>query len=167
MTEDRGRTPAQVPLGEILVTLRLNGAAASRVVDAATSLMDLLREAGCRSVHSGCEHGVCGACTVLVDDEPVRSCIVLAAQVDGCSVHTVEGIGTPELPSRLQLAFSRHGALQCGFCTPGFLMLATGLLQANPRPTDDDIDEVVSSNLCRCTGYAAIRHAIRDAAGNS
>ncbi|WP_245667922.1 (2Fe-2S)-binding protein [Actinomadura macra] len=155
------------PPHDTTVGFELNGSPLRRTVLAATSLMDLLRDEGCTSVHSGCEHGVCGACTVLVDGEPARSCILLAVQADGCVVETVEGLGTPEAPSSLQLAFSRHGGLQCGFCTPAFIMLGTGLLRSNADPADEEILDVVSSNLCRCTGYTSICEAIRDAAGRT
>ncbi|RLV57365.1 (2Fe-2S)-binding protein [Aeromicrobium phragmitis] len=138
----------------------INGVEVACEVDAAESLMDLVRGRGLTGTHSGCEHGVCGACTVLVDDRPVRACIVLAAQVQGRTVETIESVGGPDDPSRLQRAFSACSGLQCGFCTPGFIMLATGLLRENPCPSEHEIVEAVSSNLCRCTGYASIVQSI-------
>jgi aerobic carbon-monoxide dehydrogenase small subunit len=127
-------------------------------------LADVLRE-DCRltGTHLGCEHGVCGACTVLVDGEAVRSCLMLAVQCNGSSVRTVEGLSGPDgQPSALQRAFSAEHALQCGFCTPGFLMVAAGALESGPVIGNDPgrVSELVGSNLCRCTGYEPIRRAI-------
>lgn len=153
------------PAGEVGVVITVNGTATARVVEPALSLMDFLRDEGLTGTHSGCEHGVCGACTVLLDEQPVRSCIVLAVQADSASVETVEGLGTPEDPHPLQVAFSRAGGLQCGFCTPGFLMLAEGLLRDEVSPSEEVIRDVVSSNLCRCTGYSSICRAVGEAAG--
>lgn len=140
------------------------------------TLADALRE-DCRltGTHVGCEHGVCGACTVMVDGAPVRSCLMFAVQAEGAEVHTVEGLAPEDGLSVLQQAFIDHHALQCGFCTPGFLMLITGALQKDPDMSDEDLTEVLSSNLCRCTGYRnivraalaaapAIRAAVREAA---
>ncbi|MFJ5921131.1 (2Fe-2S)-binding protein [Kitasatospora sp. NPDC092948] len=150
------------------ITLTVNGAPHPLDVEPRRILADVLRE-NCRltGTHLGCEHGVCGACTVLVDGEAVRSCLVFAVQCDGSSVETVEGLSGPDgEPHPLQRAFSAERALQCGFCTPGFLMVAAGALAADPDLADapDRIDALVGSNLCRCTGYAPIRRAILRAA---
>ncbi|MEV5544435.1 (2Fe-2S)-binding protein [Saccharopolyspora shandongensis] len=131
-------------------------------------LADVLRdECGLTGTHLGCEHGICGACTVLMDGKAVRSCLVLAAQCDGSSLRTVEGLAGPDgEPHPLQRAFSAEHALQCGFCTPGFLMAAAGALEADPTIGDDPeaIEGIVGSNICRCTGYEPIRRAITRAA---
>ncbi|HSI81812.1 MAG TPA: (2Fe-2S)-binding protein [Solirubrobacterales bacterium] len=130
-------------------------------------LADFLREdASLYGTHLGCEHGVCGACTVLVDGEPVRSCLMLAVQADGAEVETVEGLADDGNLHPLQQAFSDHHALQCGFCTPGFLLTALYLLRERPDLDDEaEIREALSGNLCRCTGYKNIVDAVRDAAG--
>ena len=129
-----------------------------------TSLADFLRDGlDLTGTHVGCEHGVCGACTVLLDDEPVRSCLLLAIQMDGAEVTTVEGLADGERLHPLQQAFWDHHGLQCGFCTPGILLTAKALLRDNPRPTDDEIREALAGNLCRCTGYHFIVDAIRAA----
>ncbi|MBL7498810.1 (2Fe-2S)-binding protein [Frankia sp. CNm7] len=150
------------------ITLTVNGEEFPLDVEPRRVLADVLRE-DCRltGTHLGCEHGVCGACGVLVDGEAVRSCLILAVQCDGSSVRTVEGLAGPDgEPSALQRAFSAEHALQCGFCTPGFLMVATGALEADPTLGDDPdrIEDLVRSNLCRCTGYEPIRRAITRAA---
>jgi carbon-monoxide dehydrogenase small subunit len=113
----------------------------------------------------GCEHGICGACTVLVDGLPTRSCLMFGVQADDCEVETVEGLAHGDELSPLQQAFTDNHALQCGFCTPGFLMLATALLRANPDPSDDEIRDAMAANICRCTGYQPILDAVRAAAG--
>ncbi len=147
------------------ISLRVNGRAVEADVDARINLADFLRQqASLTGTHVGCEHGVCGACTIIVDGRPVRSCLMLAVQVDGAEVETVEGLGTPESLSTLQRAFSSHHALQCGFCTPGMLMTLEALLRVNSSPTRDEIREVLSGNLCRCTGYQGIVDAALDAA---
>jgi len=133
----------------------------SGAIEARTSLADYLRSEGYFGVRVGCEQGVCGACTVLLDGRPVRSCLVLAVQADRRAVETVEGLARGEAPSDLQRAFSQERALQCGFCTPGFLMLSVALLRDHPSATDDDVLDAVSSNICRCTGYQGIARAIR------
>jgi aerobic carbon-monoxide dehydrogenase small subunit len=146
--------------------LYVNGDRYEVSVEPRKSLADTLRE-DCHltGTHLGCEHGVCGACTVLLDGQPVRSCLVLAVQVFGQSVRTVEGLAAEDgTLNPLQAAFWEHHGLQCGFCTPGFLMLATGLLESDPEVTDETIDQVLSSNLCRCTGYQNITKAVRAAA---
>jgi len=133
-------------------------------------LADLLREEfGLTGTHLGCEHGACGACTVLVDGEPVRSCLLFAVQADGCQVQTVEGLATRgsepvEVLHPLQEAFRQRHALQCGFCTPGILMTLVAYLREHPSPTESDIRETLSGNLCRCTGYQNIVLAALDAA---
>jgi carbon-monoxide dehydrogenase small subunit len=146
--------------------IRVNGEDLDVPTSPRLSLLDYLREAGFTGTHMGCEHGVCGACTVLLDDEPVRACLVLAVQAEGHSIQTVEGLGTAEQPTALQHAFSQEAALQCGFCTPGFLMVATALLRSTPNPTDEMIDDALSSNLCRCTSYAGMRRAVRRCASS-
>jgi aerobic-type carbon monoxide dehydrogenase small subunit (CoxS/CutS family) len=124
----------------------------------------LRHDLGHTGTHLGCEHGICGACTVLVDGQPTRACLVFGVQADDCEVETVEGLARDGELNALQEAFSAHHALQCGFCTPGFLMLATALLRENPDPTDDEIREAMASNICRCTGYQSILEAVRAAA---
>jgi aerobic carbon-monoxide dehydrogenase small subunit len=148
------------------LVLDVNGASRSVTVEPRKSLADALRE-DCRltGTHLGCEHGVCGACTVLLDDEPVRSCLMLAVQAEGHSVRTVEGLAAEDGRLHpLQQAFWENHGLQCGFCTPGFLMLAAGLLESAGPLTDEMIDDALSSNLCRCTGYQNISKAVRAAA---
>ena len=150
---------------QVEIRLTVNDRAVQRSVPARRLLADFLREdLHLTGTHIGCEHGVCGACTVLIDGEPARSCITLAVQVDGQSITTVEGLTPPEGLSPLQRAFSECHALQCGFCTPGFL---TTLSAADPAdyPTDDDIRVLLSGNLCRCTGYQHIVDAVRQAWG--
>jgi carbon-monoxide dehydrogenase small subunit len=128
-------------------------------------LSDYLRhELGLTGTHVGCEHGVCGCCTVLVDGRPVRSCLMLAIQAEPHAVTTIEGLARNGLHP-VQEAFHEEQGLQCGFCTPGFVLAVAGLLAENPNPSDEEIDEGISGNLCRCTGYAGIRRAVRRAAG--
>jgi aerobic carbon-monoxide dehydrogenase small subunit len=128
-------------------------------------LSDLLRDQlGLTGTHVGCEHGVCGACTVLVNGDSVRSCLMLAVQTNGAEIVTVEGLGSPEQLNTLQAEFREHHGLQCGFCTPGMLMTGEDLLRKYPLATDEDIREGLSGNLCRCTGYQNIVAAIRSAA---
>jgi aerobic-type carbon monoxide dehydrogenase small subunit (CoxS/CutS family) len=124
----------------------------------------MLGRRGYVGTHVGCEHGICGACTVLLDGEPVRSCLIFGVQADGCSVETVEGLADGGKLNPLQAAFSKHHGLQCGFCTPGFLMLATALLRQESHPSEERIREFMSSNLCRCTGYQGIIDAVKAAA---
>ena len=144
-----------------VVRLTVNGRETEVVVPLRWRLVDVLRTVlKLTGTHVGCEHGICGTCTVLVDGEAARSCLILAGQADGCAVETVEGLGSTEHPHPLQLAFSAHRALQCGFCTPGFLMLAADLLAHNPAPTREEIRASVASNLCRCTDYSGIIEAI-------
>jgi carbon-monoxide dehydrogenase small subunit len=147
------------------VSLRVNGEARQATVEVRTTLADFLRDAlDLTGTHVGCEHGVCGACTVLLDGQPVRSCLILAVQAEGAAITTVEGLADGEKLHPLQQAFWDHHGLQCGFCTPGFLLTAKAFLEENPRPTDDEIREAISGNLCRCTGYHFIVEAIRSAA---
>jgi carbon-monoxide dehydrogenase small subunit len=131
-------------------------------------LMDLLRiDLGLTGTKEGCGIGECGGCTVLVDGKPVNSCIVLAAQIDGCEVLTIEGLAESGNLHPLQEKFLQHGAVQCGFCTPGMIMTAYALLNENPDPTPDEIREAIAGNLCRCTGYNQIVQAIHHAAGDT
>jgi len=143
----------------------INGIPTEATVDSRLLLADFLRDQlDLTGTHLGCEHGVCGACTVLVDGDPVRSCIMLAAQVDGMEVLTVEGISDDAGLNRLQEAFkSRHG-LQCGFCTPGFLMTLSGV-EPSDYPDEESIRELLSGNICRCTGYVGIVEAVKEAWG--
>jgi aerobic-type carbon monoxide dehydrogenase small subunit (CoxS/CutS family) len=136
------------------------------VASARTSLADFLRdELGLTGTHLGCEHGVCGACTVLVDGEPVRSCLVLAAQADDQVVTTIEGAGPGEQElSPVQEAFCSTHALQCGFCTPGMVLSCQALLARNPDPGKEEVDDALGGNICRCTGYVQIREAVELAA---
>jgi carbon-monoxide dehydrogenase small subunit len=150
-------------------TFTVNGRPYELDVEPRRTLADALREdCGLTGTHLGCEHGVCGACTVLVDGEGVRSCLMFAVQCDGAAIRTVEGLaGEDGAEHPLQSAFSAEHALQCGFCTPGFLMLAAGALEADPSVVSDAerLRELLTSNLCRCTGYEAIRRAVMAAAG--
>jgi len=150
---------------KIEVALRINGARHVVRVEPRRTLVDAIRDdCGQTGTHIGCEHGVCGACTVLIDGEPVRSCLMFAVQADGREIRTVEGLGHGEALHPLQRAFMEHHGLQCGFCTPGFLMLAAGVLEREPDISDADLIEALSSNLCRCTGYQNIIKAVRAAA---
>ncbi len=147
------------------IALTVNGVRHERQVEPRRLLSDFLREdLGLTGTHVGCEHGVCGACTVLLDGDSARSCLTFAVQCDGASVRTVEGLGAPGALHPLQESFRRRHALQCGFCTPGMLMTALDLLSKYPLATDDEIREGLSGNLCRCTGYVNIVSAIREAA---
>jgi len=147
------------------ITLVINGEKHSLEVEPRRTLADAIREdCGQTGTHIGCEHGVCGACTVLVDDVPARSCLMFAIQANGKRIRTVEGLAENGQMHPLQEAFMEHHGLQCGFCTPGFLMLATGVLEREPDISDEDLVDVLSSNLCRCTGYQNIIKAVRAAA---
>ena len=147
------------------IRLTVNGKSYQGRCEPRKLLVDFVREdLGLTGTHIGCEHGICGACTVLVDGLPARSCLMFGVQADGRSVETVEALGTPDALGPLQQAFTDHHGLQCGFCTPGFLMLVTAFLRETPSPSDDEIREVVASNLCRCTGYQGILRAVRAAA---
>ena len=144
--------------------LTINGIPWRGEVEPRLTLADLLRDRlRLTGTHLGCEHGVCGACTVLFDGEPVRACLMFAVQAEGSEVRTVEGLAEGDALHPLQQAFMAHHGVQCGFCTPGFLMLATGILEREPDIGDDELLEVLSSNLCRCTGYQGIVAAVRAA----
>ena len=149
-------------MSKIDISLDVNGTKYSAKVEPRRTLADTLREdCGLTGTHLGCEHGVCGACTVLVNDEPVRSCLMFAVQAQDSAIRTVEGLADGDKLNELQNAFWEHHALQCGFCTPGFLMLATGILEKNPNISDAELRHVLSSNLCRCTGYQNILEAVK------
>jgi aerobic-type carbon monoxide dehydrogenase small subunit (CoxS/CutS family) len=148
-----------------LITLNVNGRAHELLLESRKTLADTLRQdLGLTGTHLGCEHGICGACTVLLDGEPVRSCLIFGVQADGHEVRTVESLAEGGELNDLQQAFSRHHGLQCGFCTPGFLMLAEAYLATKPQPDREQVREVISANLCRCTGYQGIVDAVCDVA---
>ena len=162
---DLAEAAAAVP-----VELRVNGTDYRINTEPRRTLADALREeCGLTGTHLGCEHGVCGACTVLLDGSPVRSCLLFAVQATGSEIRTVEGLAADDGTLHpLQEAFWRHHGLQCGFCTPGFLMLSTAVLESTPDIGDEELREALSSNLCRCTGYQTIVEAVqavRDAGG--
>jgi carbon-monoxide dehydrogenase small subunit len=151
-----------IKTGDITVTV--NGSTHKAAVEPRLLLSDFLRHTlGLTGTHVGCEHGVCGACTVLIDGDSARSCLMLAVQADGRTIETVESLGAIGSMNALQESFHAHHALQCGFCTPGMLMTATDLLRKYPLASDDDIRNGLSGNLCRCTGYEHIVKAIRAA----
>jgi 4-hydroxybenzoyl-CoA reductase subunit gamma len=148
-----------------LLKLKLNGRVREDAVAEGQLLVDYLRDvAQLTGVKTGCDGGECGACTVLIDDEPVPSCIVLAARCEGRHIETIEGLTKHGKLSRLQRAFHEKLGAQCGFCTPGMIMAAEGLLRRNPSPTDDEIRAALSGNLCRCTGYVKILESVKSAA---
>ena len=150
---------------DIAVSLTVNGERVSRRIEARRHLIDFLRlDLGLMGSHTGCEHGVCGACTVRVDGRIVRGCLVLAASLDGSQVETIEGVSDSGEIVDLQEAFIARNACQCGYCTSGMLMTAADLLKANPRPTREEIREHISGNYCRCTGYHAIVDAVETVA---
>ena len=147
------------------ITLNINGRDYSIKTEPRRTLADAIREdCGQTGTHIGCEHGICGACTVIVNGEPVRSCLMFAVQADGARIRTVEGLAQGDKLHPMQQAFMDHHGLQCGFCTPGFLMLTVSVLEREPNIGDDDLIDVLSSNLCRCTGYQNIIKAVRAAA---
>ena len=149
----------------VLINLRVNGRPHAAEADVRLSLADFLRhQLGLTGTHVGCEHGACGACTIIVDGRPARACLMLAVQAEGAEIETVEGQGTLERLSPLQQAFRDNHALQCGFCTPGMLMTLEATLRENPDPTREEIRDVLSGNTCRCTGYQAIVDAAMQAA---
>jgi carbon-monoxide dehydrogenase small subunit len=149
----------------ITITVTVNGTPYQRTVEPRMLLSDFLRhELGLTGTHVGCEHGVCGTCTVLLDGESVRSCLMFAVQAEGHEVRTVEDLGTVENMHPLQEAFQEAHGLQCGFCTSGFLMTLVPFLEQNPSPTDEEIREAISGNLCRCTGYQKIVESVKLAA---
>ena len=146
------------------LTLNVNGRSYALRLEPRRTLLDAIRdECGLTGTHMGCEHGVCGACTVLLDGDPVRACLMFAVQAEGSAIRTVEGLATGDELQPVQQAFIAHHGVQCGFCTPGFLMLATGILEREPDIGEDELREVLSSNLCRCTGYQGIVAAVRAA----
>ncbi len=150
------------------VTLSVNGGSYALRVEPRRTLLDAIRdECGLTGTHMGCEHGVCGACTVLLDGDPVRACLIFAVQAEGSAIRTVEGLANGDELHPVQRAFIGHHGVQCGYCTPGFLMLATGVLERDPDIGEDELLEVLSSNLCRCTGYQGIVAAVRAALGEA
>jgi carbon-monoxide dehydrogenase small subunit len=150
---------------KIGMTLKVNGSERTAAVEPRRSLVDFLRyDLGLVGTHVGCEHGVCGACTIMLDGRTVRSCLLFAAQADGAEIITIEGIGTDEALHPLQLAFQQHHALQCGFCTPGMILAALELLRDNADPSEEEIRVGLSGNLCMCTGYVNIVRAVLAAA---
>ena len=161
MTKDEGQKMSDL----LHMTVTVNGARYERPVEPRLLLSDFLRhELGLTGTHVGCEHGVCGTCTIVFDGQPVRSCLMFAVQADGHDILTVEGLGTAEQLHPLQQAFRDAHALQCAFCTPGFLMTLAPFLKENPNPSEDEIREAIAGNLCRCTGYQNIVEAVKLAA---
>ena len=147
------------------ITVQVNGVAQTAEVEVRMTLVDFIRERlGLTGTHVGCEHGVCGACTILLDGAPVRSCLMFAVQAAGEEIMTVEALGTPDRLHPIQEAFRDHHGLQCGFCTPGFLMTTLAFLRERPSPTADEIRVALAGHLCRCTGYQGIVEAVSDAA---
>jgi len=146
------------------VTITLNGKEVTGHAEPRMLLSDFLtHEIGITSCHVGCEHGVCGACTLLVDDNVVRGCLTFAVQVDGCAVDTSESLASEDGElSALQKAFKKHHGLQCGYCTPGILMSITAYLKENPKPTEEELRDMLSGHLCRCTGYVGMVRAVLD-----
>jgi aerobic carbon-monoxide dehydrogenase small subunit len=146
------------------ITLTINGRSYPIALEPRRTLLDAIRdECGLTGTHMGCEHGVCGACTVLVDGAPIRACLMFAAQAEGAAIRTVEGLASGDRLHPLQRALIAHHGVQCGYCTPGFLMLAAGVLEREPDICDDELLDILSSNLCRCTGYQGIVAAVRQA----
>jgi carbon-monoxide dehydrogenase small subunit len=144
------------------VAFTVNGRPAAVDVEPRVSLADALRgQLGLTGTHLGCEHGVCGACTIIIDGEPARSCLMLAVQAEGMDMRTVEGLSPPSGLSDIQQALREHHGLQCGFCTPGMVVMLHHLLATNPDPTDEDVREALSGQLCRCTGYQGILAAAK------
>lgn len=163
MTHSKPTFPDELDTGPQAVSITVNGSLAQHQVQPRTHLIDFLREGlGLKGSHLGCEHGVCGACTVRVDGNIVRGCLVLAVQADGHRVDTIEGLTETGVIRDLQKAFVKHNALQCGFCTSGMLMAASELLDKKPQANRAEIREWISGNYCRCTGYQAIVDAICD-----
>jgi len=147
------------------ITLNINGRDYAIRVEARKTLVDAIRDdCGRTGTHIGCEHGICGACTVILDDQAVRACLMFAVQAQGKRIRTVEGLAQGDKLHPLQAAFIKHHGLQCGFCTPGFLMLAVNALERDPDIGDEELLDVLASNLCRCTGYQNIITAVRAAA---
>lgn len=153
---------------KIPVTLNVNSRNYHVNVEARQTLADVIREeCGLTGTHVGCEHGICGSCTIIVDGAPVRACLMFAVQADRKEIRTIEGMADGAELHPVQRAFSDNHALQCGFCTPGFIMLITAALEQNPAPTDEEIREMLSANLCRCTGYQNIFNAVKQYVGES
>ena len=153
------------PVSSATVSVEVNGERHEREVDARRLLVHFLRDdLDFTGTHVGCDTGNCGACTVIYNGEPIKSCMMLAVQANGASIETVEGISQDDELTPLQRAFSQHHGLQCGYCTPGMLMSATHLLRQNPSPSDDEIKKAIQGNICRCTGYINIVDAIGAAA---
>ena len=149
---------------KVEITLNINGRDYPIRVEPRRTLVDAIRDdCGQTGTHIGCEHGICGACTVILDDDAVRSCLMFAIQADGRRIRTVEGLADGDTLHPIQQAFIDHHGLQCGFCTPGFLMLAANTLERDPNIGDEELLDVLSSNLCRCTGYQNIIKAVRAA----
>ena len=149
-------------MNKLTIQTKINGSEVSADVEPRLLLTDFIRhEVGLTGTHVGCEHGVCGACTILLNGEPVRSCLMFAVQANGQSLETVESLGTPEEMHPLQKAFHEAHALQCGYCTPGILMTLKPWIEENPNPTEHEIREALSGNLCRCTGYQHIVDAVK------
>jgi carbon-monoxide dehydrogenase small subunit len=152
-------------MNKIAIKLKINGKERTAEVPPRLLLSDYLRHGACLpGTHVGCEHGVCGACTMLVDGQAARSCLMFAVQADGCELTTVEALGTASNLHPIQQAFWEEHGLQCGFCTPGMLMVTVELLERNPDPTEEDVREAISGNLCRCTGYQNIVASVISAA---
>ena len=153
-------------MADVGIEVTVNGRLRRATVEPRLTLADFLRERlQLTGTHLGCEHGVCGACTILLDGQAVRSCLIFAVQADGGEITTVEAIADPDgTLSPVQTAFREHHGLQCGFCTPGFIISVTAFLRDNPDPTDEQIRDALSGNLCRCTGYQGILKAVRSAA---
>lgn len=152
--------------GRVLISFKLNGKAVSAYAEPRMLLTDFLRrEFGASEIHVGCEHGVCGACTLLVDGAPTRSCLTYAVQIDGHLVDTVQSLGGPDGElNDLQTNFRKRHGLQCGYCTPGILMSSTAFLKENPSPTEEEVRDMLSGHICRCTGYVGMVQAIMDTA---
>ncbi|MEQ1610041.1 MAG: (2Fe-2S)-binding protein [Hyphomonadaceae bacterium] len=150
---------------KLQISVTVNGETHTRTVEPRLLLSDFLRhELGLTGTHVGCEHGVCGACTILLDGRSARACLMLAVQADGAALETVEGLGGVDALGRMQQAFRTHHGLQCGFCTPGFLMTISDMLRHYRLESDEEIREALSGNLCRCTGYEHIVNAVRELA---
>jgi carbon-monoxide dehydrogenase small subunit len=152
---------------KLAITLLVNNETHQVLIEPRKTLADTIRDdCGLTGTHLGCEHGVCGACTIIVDGEPVRSCLMFAVQAQNVPIETVEGLADGDVLHPLQQAFMQHHALQCGYCTPGFLMLASHALDRNPAMTEAELLDLLSSNLCRCTGYQNILRAVRAVAAD-
>ncbi|MCE1247517.1 MAG: (2Fe-2S)-binding protein [Firmicutes bacterium] len=148
----------------MIIQVKINGIDKEWDVDPGMILLDLLRDKGYKSIKRGCDEGYCGACTILLDGQAAKSCVMLAGQAHKRSITTVEGLGTMDEPHLLQKTFVEHGAVQCGYCIPGMLLSSKALLDENPNPTEDDVKEAIDGNLCRCTGYVKQIEAVLDTA---